>query len=101
MPHLYTRRSELTDSQRLWLSERLAELRGGMSIREFARRCELSEKTVRRIEAGDVDPSLGTLLAIVRGADLHSVEEVLTGRFGTASLRELGASEASGRAEAR
>jgi predicted transcriptional regulator len=84
---LYAHRAELTPAQRLALGERLAELRGGVAVRALARLAGVDDKTLRRIEAGEVDPSLGTLLALVSALDLCSVEELLTGRrFGTTSL---------------
>lgn len=86
----YAHQSELTPEQRQWIGQRVTQLRGQVAIREFARRCGLADRTVRRLEAGGVDPSLGTLMAIVRGARLYSVEEVLAGQaLGTALLADI------------
>ena len=80
----------LSRAQSQAVAERVAELRGNMRIRAFARKCEIDEKTVRRLESGDSDPALSTLLALVRGLNLASVEQVLPGhQFGTEYLEGL------------
>jgi len=67
-------------TKRRELGRRIALLRQreGLSARELGRRSELHERTIRRLELGKVDPGLGTLLAIVKGLGLVSVEEVLS-----------------------
>lgn len=49
----------------------------GLSIRELARLADVSFTTVSRIESGEVDPTLGTLMKIVAaaGCDLHVATE--------------------------
>lgn len=84
--------AQLSPEQQVVLGLRVRELRGHMARRELARRANVDEKTIRRVESGEVDPSLGTLMALARGLDLSSVEELLTGRrFGTRVLEDLSA----------
>ena len=47
-----------------------ARNRAGLSIRELARRSGLAPSTITRIEAGTVDPGVGTLHALVRACGM-------------------------------
>jgi predicted transcriptional regulator len=57
---------------------RWARLTAGLSQRELAERSGLPQSTVGRIEAGTVDPRVGTLSRLVRacGFDLEVTERI-------------------------
>jgi transcriptional regulator with XRE-family HTH domain len=65
-----------------------AKLQGLESTRAIARATGLSIGAIRSLLKGETDPTLGTMLAIVEGLGLSSVEEL---------LRPLGTSVALGR----
>lgn len=85
---------QLTAAQKALLGERLKRLRGRTSLRALALRSDIDDATLRRLEKGQVDPTLGTILRLVEAHGLYSIEELLSGdRFGTAVL--LGADESA------
>lgn len=59
------------------LSERLRQLRGETSLASLAGRAGLSTGTLSQLESGSSDPTLGTLLRLMRALDLASIEEML------------------------
>lgn len=88
-----TRRTGSAQSTRriALVGPRLKQLRTdrGLTIKDVATVVGLAESTVGLLEKGTHDPSLGTMLALVRFYDLCSVEEILgEGRLGTAVLLE-------------
>jgi transcriptional regulator with XRE-family HTH domain len=48
-----------------------------MSLEALAAKARVSSGTLGRLERGDSDPTLGTLLRLMRALELHSVEELL------------------------
>jgi DNA-binding XRE family transcriptional regulator len=58
-----------------------------MTIKDVAREVGLAPTTLGLLEKGAHDPSLGTMLALVRFYDLCSIEELISEcRLGTAVL---------------
>jgi len=57
--------------------ERLTELIGDQSFYAVARRVQLHERYLKGLAEGERDPSLTTLLKLVRGLELESIEELL------------------------
>lgn len=59
-------------------------------MRGLAKDSDIDEKTLRRIEDGEVDPRLGTLLSIARALGLYSIEELMAGSLlGSRQLEQL------------
>ena len=61
----------------------------GWSISKLARRADMTEKTVGRVENGESDPKLGTVLRLVEALELDP------GILGQATLELLGSHSAN------
>lgn len=78
-----------------FIGSRIADLRvrRDWTRNRLARELGISFNTLKKLEAGDTVPSLGTLLALVEAFELCSVDELLGGPLGTRMVRNLSASD--------
>jgi transcriptional regulator with XRE-family HTH domain len=83
---------EIPRSTAVYLGGQLRRVRDAQEITRYrlSKLTGISQSTLRDLERGDTVPTLATLLALVRGLRLASVEELFGGdRLGTVRLLEL------------
>jgi transcriptional regulator with XRE-family HTH domain len=69
--------AKLSARENAQIGERLKMLRGKTPLRDLGERAQLSPSTINQIELGRRQPKLGTMLALCRALDLHSIEELI------------------------
>ncbi len=59
---------------KIFIGARIRKLRGKRSIKEFAKLCNISPKTVSNIENDKIDPRLDTIFKIAEGLNITPAE---------------------------